>query len=159
MLLDKFGGCVDPTPGQSVVLRQLLPRIQPELCFAAGVLDVHVRPWLFAGEEVEAIAAKSQNGRTHDPCISELPISSPGGRWDSILGQPPREGFCGRVGVGEQERGSRATETITSWRTPVVDPGQRAGPKVPDEERKASNRGCLGIGGRSTLCPEIVKLF
>ncbi len=47
MLLDNFEGCVEPTPGQSVVLRQLQPRLQPELRFAARVLDVDVGPWLF----------------------------------------------------------------------------------------------------------------
>src|SRR3990172_2600973 len=76
MLLNNPEGCGDPTAGQSEVLRQLQPRLQPELCFAAGVLDVHVRPWLFAGEEVKAVAPNSQNGRTHDRCISELPFTS-----------------------------------------------------------------------------------
>jgi hypothetical protein len=52
MLLDNPEGCLDPLPGQSVVLRQLQARAQPELCFTAGVLDMHVRPRLFAGKEV-----------------------------------------------------------------------------------------------------------
>src|SRR3990172_3054618 len=77
MLLDNPEGCVDPTAGQSVILRQLQPGLQPELCFAAGVLDVHVAPWLFAGEKVEAIAPNSQDGRTHDSGISRLPTTSP----------------------------------------------------------------------------------
>ncbi len=41
----------------------------------------------------------------------------------------------------------------------IENPGRSAGSKIPDEERKASNRGCLGLGGRSPLSPEIVKLF
>ena len=35
--------------------------------------------------------------------------------------------------------------TITWWRVPVEDPGRRAGPKVPDEERKGSRRGWRGM--------------
>ena len=33
----------------------------------------------------------------------------------------------------------------------TADPAERAGPKIPDEERKGSKRGCLGLGGRSPL--------
>jgi len=57
-------------------------------------------------------------------------------------------------------RGQRSILRSMTWcRTPVEDPGRRAGPKVSDEERKPSYRGCLGLGGRSSLSPEIVKLF
>ncbi len=106
MLLDNLEGCIDATAGQSVILGQLQPRLQPELCFAAGVLDMHVCPSLFAGEEVEAIAANSQNGRTHDPCISGLPITSlmdlsefytGSATWGRVLWPSGEMAYSGRV--------------------------------------------------------------
>ena len=99
MVPDNPENCVDPTGGQSVVLRQLYAGVQPELCFAAGMLDVHVGPWLFAGEEVQAVSANSQNRRTHDSVVAELAIGSHQEvRVDCILGQPREEGFCGPAG-------------------------------------------------------------
>ena len=36
---------------------------------------------------------------------------------------------------------------MTWWSTPVEHPGQGAGPKIPDDERKASRRGQPAYGG------------
>ena len=40
---------------------------------------------------------------------------------------------------------------MTWWRTPVEDPGRRAGPKVPDEERKGIQAGTVGHGGTALV--------
>ncbi len=157
MLLNNPESCVDPFAGQSVVLRQIHAGVQPELCFAAGVLDVHVGSWLFAGEEVKPVAPNSQNGRTHDSCMSSLPITSPSGLRRFYTGPVPG----GRVMWPGGEPGSRGT-TLDSAEHDVVgdagqrsrtksgieDPGRRAGPKVSDEERRGVNAG-LARHGRS----------
>jgi len=42
---------------------------------------------------------------------------------------------------------SSAVTDMTGWRTPVVDPGRRAGPNVSDEERKGIQAGIAGRSG------------
>src|SRR3990172_10503866 len=51
--------------GQSPVLRDLDARVQPELGLPGGVLHVHMRPSLLAGEEVEAVPLHPDDGRAH----------------------------------------------------------------------------------------------
>ena len=91
------------------------------LCFAAGVLDMHVRPGLF-----------------------ELPITSPSDLWPFYTGPVPGERVLwpGSAQATEgavldspqfdvmQDAGRRSRS-----KSGVVDPGRRAGLKIPDEER------------------------
>lgn len=46
----------------------------------------------------------------------------------------------------EGEGAGIAGPSMTWWRTPVVDPSRRSGPKVPDEERKGIRVGTAGHG-------------
>lgn len=61
MLLDDPEGHFDSNRAEPVIVCQLYLRLQPELCLTAGMLDVYVLPRLFTREEVEPIAADTQN--------------------------------------------------------------------------------------------------
>ena len=53
-----------------------------------------------------------------------------------------------RLLPGGAPGGGGSTPRSMTWcRTPVVDPGRRAGPKGPDEERKGIQPGTAGHGG------------
>ena len=62
---------------QAIILRQRYLWLKPEFRFPIRALHVHVAPQLLTGEKVKAIAPNSQDGRTHDSCISRLPTTSP----------------------------------------------------------------------------------
>ena len=141
MLLDNPEGCVDPTAGQSVILRQLQPGLQPELCFAAGVLDVHVAPWLFAGEKVEAIAPNSQDGRTHDSGISRLPTTSPSDLSQFYTGPAPG----GRVLWPSGEMVYSGGVTLDF---PLPDVAEDAGLAFRTKSGRAPRQGPRSIGGQ-----------
>ena len=60
--------------------------------------------------------------------------------------------YADAVEQGPQDGGSAGTRrsiprSMTCWGTPVVDPGRRAGPKGPDEERKGIGSETAGPGG------------
>jgi len=48
-----------------MVLSQLEAGLQPELCLAIGVMDVHVHPGLFSREEEEPEATTAHHRWTH----------------------------------------------------------------------------------------------
>lgn len=72
MLLDDLANCVDTSRPKSIVGCQFYPRFQPELGFTPGMLHVYVRARLLPGEEVEPVAADTQNSRAHASRISDL---------------------------------------------------------------------------------------
>jgi len=75
MLLDQLQRLGQVPRLEPVVPFDLDRWIEPELGFTFGVLHVYVRTQLFAREEVEAIAANPENGRTHTTSIAHRPPS------------------------------------------------------------------------------------
>jgi len=63
---DQSQGRSDAPRVQSVILRQLDFRLQPELGFAIDMVDMNVYPRLFAREKEETEAAFSKNRGAHN---------------------------------------------------------------------------------------------
>ena len=56
----------------AIALCQFHPRLEPELRFAGGMLDMNVSPWFFAREEVEPVPADAKNRWTHNSGIYDI---------------------------------------------------------------------------------------
>jgi len=85
------------------------------------------------GERRTKIVRMQRPASPHPDATSRIPASRPASR---SLGVRGRE---------QARRGRRSIlRSMTWWRAPGEDPGQRAGPKVPDEERKGIESGTAG---------------
>lgn len=73
MLLDQVLGFCDLLGFEPVVRVEFNSRFDPELRFAVGMLDMHMRPPLLAGEEVESESSNPQDCRTHQYRIADPP--------------------------------------------------------------------------------------
>ena len=71
MLLDQFLCLGDLLRLETEMCHQLQARVDPEFCFAVGVLNVDVSPPFLAGEKVEPEPLDPQNRRTHRSSIAQ----------------------------------------------------------------------------------------
>src|SRR5262245_51851607 len=70
VLLDQSLRFADLLQVEAEIRGQLNDRIDPELCFPVGVLNVDVWPPFFAGEEVEPKPSHSEDRGTHKTRIA-----------------------------------------------------------------------------------------
>src|SRR5713226_7670727 len=72
-----------PRGAQPVVLCDSNLWLKPELSFAGFVMSVNVHPWRFPGEEVEPVASRPEDRRTH---CTILPDRLPAPPWNAARG-------------------------------------------------------------------------
>jgi hypothetical protein len=94
-----------PRP-KPIIDRKLYGRFDPELGLALRMLNMHVSSRFFAREEVEPIAANTENRRTHATRIAQLPFGDGADSWQSWCDEKldPRGPSAGRLRLDLENR-------------------------------------------------------